>query len=924
MHIKISGFKIHLEADLIFENDKMTLLRATSGAGKSTILQAIFWAMYGNMRGIYNANRVTKNLSVTLSLPGMTIVRKKNPEFLSVSLNNKLYEDTVAQGIIDNTYGHRELWRACSYIEQKQRCALLSGTAAERMELLNALSFTGENPKEYINKIGLVLKEKVNEFERLQSVFVSELNTYTEMLKVRTIRFRYTDDDILRIRENVLMLEDEVKRKHEILLECERLTGTINYLVGSGAEIRSKIGKLKSVLNMKRTPEIKLRNVEKPKLLAFEEEEITIPSELKVEIKRVIDIELEKEIISYSAYTKEKDRLVAELKKLEYEISSKNKLEKDILNVDQDMGSCVFQEIDFPRKIKEEEIWNVKKLEIEIEKYKAECKGIGLEYNEVTVRNAIAKLTDQLKSFNLFESQLDNYNRLLGLEKRIEELASVKYSFGNTSSLSDIEHLAREKSLLIVDMKKGLELLSCPKCSAPLRYVNGSLSLGERDPVSKSEIARVETEYLSLIKNIEKYRELMKYEENYDFIVKSLDKEGMKDYIANSRSKVSALSALIHRISQIKFLEIKESSEFLSQVYKNQMMKEKFEKLKEKREGMLKNLNEISPNSDKISELKNLSDILERKYREEQERILKVQELVRKYQAEEMGRLKMLSEFDRRIREREERKRKLEMENKRNLEKYEEDIKRLERELKEHEEQVKKEKEEYRRGENELNNLLIREKDIGNEIENIKSKIDSNAKGEYEECVKRVKEEKEKGEEAIYTVKCLAIGKDLESKREILMSLQNDVETLNGLKAVAVQVECRQLEDTVNNINTVLENTLQIFFNDPISLVLKLYKTVKDNVKPGLNLEICYKGCKYDSVNHLSGGEGDRVSLALVLALNSVSCSNIVLLDESTSSLDGDLKEGCITGIKSIPGKTVIVVDHDDGMEGFYDAIIDL
>ena len=920
MHIKIVGFKIHLEADLIFENNKMTLLRATSGAGKSTILQAIFWAMYGNMRGIYNANRVTKNVCVTLSLPGMTIVRKKNPEFLSVSFDNKIYEDTIAQGIIDNTYGHRELWRACSYIEQKNRCALLSGTAAERMELLNALSFTGENPKEYIGKIAAVLKERSGEFERLQSIFVSELATYTKMLETRTIRFRYSETDILKIRENIVKLEEEVKKKHEVLLECERLVGTINYLTGSSADIRVKIGKLKGILNMKRTPEIKLRQIEKPKVLTFDEPEIIIPQELKVEVKRVVDPELEKEIISYSVYVKEKDRLVGELKKLEYEISSKEKLEREILNVENEMKSCVFEEVDYGRKIKEEEIWNVKKLEGDVERFRVECKSIGLEYNETVVRDAIAKLTEQLKNFNLFESQIDNYNKLLVLEKKIEDIRDVK-----TAPLSELENLARDKSSLIVDMKKGLELLSCPKCSAPLRYMNGGLSLGERNPVSKGEILKAEAEYSALMKNIEKYRELMKYEENYEFIAKSLNKEGMKEYISTSRGKVSQLSQLISRISQIKFLEVgKESSEFLTQVFKHQAMKEKFEKLKGNKERMEKMLHEISPNSEKIFELKSMLEILEGKYREEQGRILKVQEIIRRFQEEEMNRLKMLADFDRKIREREDRKRKVDYENRRNLEKYEEDMKRLERELKEHEEQIKKEKEEYRRGENELNNLLIREKEIGNEIESIRLKIDQNAKQMYEDAVRKVKDEKDKEEEAIYTVKCLAIGKDLEGKREVLMSLQNDVETLNGLKAKAIQVECRQLEDTVNNINTVLENTLQIFFNEPISMVLQLYKKVKDNVKPGLNLEICYKGCKYDSVNHLSGGEGDRVSLALVLALNSVSSSNFLMIDEAVASLDGELKENCITGIKSIPNKTVIVVDHDDGMEGFYDAIIDL
>ena len=92
MHIKIVGFKIHIDVEFIFQNGEMTLLKGSSGAGKSTILQAVFWALYGNMRSIYNNAGITKNLSVTLSLPGITIYRKKNPELLSSKFTDTLLE----------------------------------------------------------------------------------------------------------------------------------------------------------------------------------------------------------------------------------------------------------------------------------------------------------------------------------------------------------------------------------------------------------------------------------------------------------------------------------------------------------------------------------------------------------------------------------------------------------------------------------------------------------------------------------------------------------------------------------------------------------------------------------------------------------------------------------------------------------------
>ncbi len=933
MHIKIVGFKIHLEADLIFENGKMTLLRATSGAGKSTILQAIFWAMYGNMRGIYNSARITKSLSVTLSLPGMTIVRKKNPELLAVSVNEgesgKVYEDAIAQSIIDNTYGHRDLWRACSYIEQKNRCSLLSGTAAERMELLNALSFTGENPKDFIGKISSKLKEMTNEFETKQAIFVNELNSYTKMLEERTIQFSYTEDDILKIGTVLTRLESELKEKHEQLLGQERLSGTLTYLKGTGLEIRGKIDKLKSFLNIKRTPDIhKVSKIsEYPQLITFNEPEIVVPEKLKVVTDKSVMNLSEKEVISYSLYSSEKTKYSSEISKLLQEISRKDRLETEILLVDgeiEKIGQEVLKVDEryklFSRMVKEEEIWNVKKLETERRKYEDEAKAIGLGYDENVIRAAITNLTEQLKNYNLFESQLDNYNRLLSLEKKIEEMNKFK-----SDSLSSLENLSKEKMFLIADMKKGLELLSCPKCKAPIRYQNGSLSLGERDPVSKDEILKAEKEYSALLQQIQNCRELIKHEENFDFINKSLNRAAMQDYIANSRNKITSLSQLITRISKIQFIEpVKEDSEFLLGVLKYQTLIKRQKEIENKREALLKDIQTLNSEECQIrlNFLKQNVEELENKYREEQNRVIKNQEEVKKYQNIESERLKWVAKFDKDIRDREERRRRIEKENADKIARYEDEVRRIERELKQKEEEMKKEREEFKRAENELNSLVAREEDNIEEMKKII--LNGNIKQEYEEVNKKISELKKQEEDAKYTVKCLAMGKELEKKRDILMALQNDVEILTSLKIKAVAVECKQLEDTVNNINTVLENTLQIFFNDPISLTLQLYKKVKDNVKPGLNIEICYKGCKYDNISYLSGGEGDRISLGLLLALNSVSNSNILLLDEAVASLEGDLKENCIAAIKSIPNKTVIVVDHDDAMEGFYDCIIDI
>ena len=152
------------------------------------------------------------------------------------------------------------------------------------------------------------------------------------------------------------------------------------------------------------------------------------------------------------------------------------------------------------------------------------------------------------------------------------------------------------------------------------------------------------------------------------------------------------------------------------------------------------------------------------------------------------------------------------------------------------------------------------------------------------------------------------------------MQLQN----LEQLKKIALEVECQTLEETVDELNLSLTVILERLFVDPIMVRLSLYKNLKtsDRVKQSVNLVINYKGVEYDQVNQLSGGEGDRISLALTLAMCQRSKGNFLILDESLSSLDETAKETAVETIRQVlPHKAIFLVAHDI-VEGVFDREI--
>lgn len=176
----------------------------------------------------------------------------------------------------------------------------------------------------------------------------------------------------------------------------------------------------------------------------------------------------------------------------------------------------------------------------------------------------------------------------------------------------------------------------------------------------------------------------------------------------------------------------------------------------------------------------------------------------------------------------------------------------------------------------------------------------------------------------------------LNDKRIILEKLYNEVIQINTyiaacqrLKTIAIETEYHNLQVVVDNLNYSLKTVLDSIFDDPITVHLHLFKALKSDkgrIKPQVNIKIMYRGGEYDNINQLSGGEGDRISLAMTVALSKINNSPFLMLDESLSSLDAELKDKCLNSLRSLledTEKTVICINHDS-MTGSYDQIIQM
>lgn len=146
---------------------------------------------------------------------------------------------------------------------------------------------------------------------------------------------------------------------------------------------------------------------------------------------------------------------------------------------------------------------------------------------------------------------------------------------------------------------------------------------------------------------------------------------------------------------------------------------------------------------------------------------------------------------------------------------------------------------------------------------------------------------------------------------------------LNTLKNKILEAESLSISTIINTINIGAQTYLEFLFpENPIKIELLTFKETKKNIKPQINIQILYKDIEYE-IGMLSGGELARVVLAYSLALNDMSHSPLLLLDESFSSLDADTTNLAITNIRNYiqKDKLVLCIVHQPLM-GLFDHIV--
>lgn len=504
--------------------------------------------------------------------------------------------------------------------------------------------------------------------------------------------------------------------------------------------------------------------------------------------------------------------------------------------------------------------------------------------------NKIQKMKQQLKSLKIqekpelpeFVSRTVDKPDLTKLNTIIESTEEEEKSYN--TKLADI-------TSKINDMKRAKDILSCTHCGKSLRYVDGGLVSANEQPINKSELQELIKSKSGLEADLLKIKEKRKAA-----IIEKTNRE--KQYEKDVKIEESRKQKHDSKIKEYeKDLDRWSKDSEIITTKRNQLIADikELEKLPNI-EGVLLDEKKHAATMEKLGKLKEIKIIPPPSISSKHIKIIRTK-------MEELAKLNILRE---------------EL-NSLNI-KINDTVENVKTQLS----LIRKYKQDTREWENNKSNLNHSIKNISERLENIV--IPKSNSTELQTNKMRVST---LNRSIANHNKVLEV---MEKKKEVLLA-KNKVKKINTrifyleqLKQIAIETESNALQEIVDRINIVIEKICSQFFANEIKIILSLYKEIKSKKysKPCLNFNIRYKSKDGALLEELSGGEMDRVGLAVTMAFYEInSGSKVMILDESFSQSDGDVLTESVKILKENVLGLVIVIFHGEAA-GVFDHEINV
>lgn len=250
MKLTLKNFRCYTEKVFDFGESGMLLLAGPSGSGKSTLLYAIMFVLYdrGNKLVTYGK----KSCSVCLEIEGMKITRTKGPCRLVLETENGVYEDDMAQGIIDSRFG--KCFETTSYVQQNAYDAFITMKPVEKLAFLEKFTCPFGEVK---NKCKAMIKARNDELTSIVSQLSMAKTQLDSLIKPEKVNFPVKTLDkektektfelrVKRCLKNIGVFEADVESGLKMLNECSLYENNKKHYTDQKTELDSSLTSIQS------------------------------------------------------------------------------------------------------------------------------------------------------------------------------------------------------------------------------------------------------------------------------------------------------------------------------------------------------------------------------------------------------------------------------------------------------------------------------------------------------------------------------------------------------------------------------------------------------------------------------------------------------------------------------------------------------
>lgn len=180
--LRLENFRCYENKIFTFPDEGLTLISGPSGIGKSTIMNAIFFALFDGGRGFKPQMFGKESCKVELEFRNLKITRQRRPNRLVlVDDKNKEYLDDEAQNKINELFGFDsekpyEYFLSTCYLKQNGEKSFFLMKPTDKLEFLEKLAFRNINLTHLKNKCKQEIKSRN---EKLISI-TSQLDLLSE------------------------------------------------------------------------------------------------------------------------------------------------------------------------------------------------------------------------------------------------------------------------------------------------------------------------------------------------------------------------------------------------------------------------------------------------------------------------------------------------------------------------------------------------------------------------------------------------------------------------------------------------------------------------------------------------------------------------------------------------------------------------